>query len=152
MKPRSTKPTPEPPIDEQCIYTCGPYRGYSGRAVFDGAAKLFHGEVLGTRDVITFQGRTVDATRQAFVDSVDDYLALCRERGEEPEKAFSGRFVVRIAPDLHRRLSNLAELQSKSLNALLAAEIEKLVEAPRPRPRSQTRSKPVKTQRMRRSS
>jgi len=58
------------------------YKGYTGRVEFDDEADLFHGEVIGLRDVITFQGRTVDEVKRAFHDSVDDYLAFCAKRRE----------------------------------------------------------------------
>ena len=35
------------------------YKGYLGYVVYDDEAKLFHGDVIGLRDVITFQGTTV---------------------------------------------------------------------------------------------
>ena len=76
------------------------YKGYTGKVEFDDEAEIFHGEVIGLRDVITFQGRTVDEVKGAFRESVDDYLAFCAKRGEEPEKPFTGKFVVRIPPDL----------------------------------------------------
>ena len=52
------------------------YKGYVGMVEFDDEADIFHGEVVNLRDVITFQGRSVDALRQAFEESVDDYLAI----------------------------------------------------------------------------
>lgn len=63
------------------------YKGYSGHVELDDEAGLFHGEVLDTRDVITFQGTSVEELIQAFRDSIDDYLEHCRKRGEEPELA-----------------------------------------------------------------
>ena len=66
------------------------YKGYQGSITFDDEAGIFHGEVVGTRDVITFQGKSVEALRQAFRESVDEYMAFCRERGKEPETPFSG--------------------------------------------------------------
>lgn len=62
------------------------YKGYEGSASLDAEVGLFTGEVINTRDVITFQGATVKALRQAFEDSVDDYLEFCAARGEDPEK------------------------------------------------------------------
>ncbi len=62
------------------------YKGYCGDVVYDDDAELFHGEVIGLKDVITFQGTTVSEIEQAFKDSVDDYLMWCQERGEEPGK------------------------------------------------------------------
>lgn len=43
------------------------YKGYQGHVVYDDEAKIFHGEVINTRTVITFQGQTVDEIEQAFV-------------------------------------------------------------------------------------
>ena len=57
------------------------YKGYEGVADFDEEARIFSGEVIGLKDVITFQGSSVDELEQAFHDSVDDYLAWCKEGG-----------------------------------------------------------------------
>jgi predicted HicB family RNase H-like nuclease len=105
------------------------YKGYLGQVEFDDEAGLFHGEVVGTRDVITFQGRTVDELRAAFRDSVDDYLDWCAERGKMPDRPYSGRFVLRIDPALHRRLDLAARRRGKSVNAFIGQALEQLVEA-----------------------
>jgi predicted HicB family RNase H-like nuclease len=101
------------------------YKGYVGRVEFDDEAGIFHGEVVNTRDVITFQGATVEELRAAFHASVDDYLAFCQKRGEEPEKPYSGQFVTRVSPALHRKISNAAAVAGKSLNAWVAEQLEK---------------------------
>ncbi len=54
------------------------YKGYWGEVTFDDEAKIFHGEVIGLKDVITFQGKNVDEIEQAFKDSIDDYLTWCQ--------------------------------------------------------------------------
>jgi predicted HicB family RNase H-like nuclease len=59
------------------------YKGYLGRPEFDDEAGLFHGEVVGPKDVITFQSRSAAKIEQAFRDSIDDYLEFRTERGEE---------------------------------------------------------------------
>ena len=61
------------------------YKGYVGEVLYDDEAKLFHGEVIGLKDVITFQGTTVKELEKAFKDSIYDYLVWCKERGEKPE-------------------------------------------------------------------
>jgi predicted HicB family RNase H-like nuclease len=58
------------------------YKGYIGAVEFDAEARIFHGEVINTRDVITFQGRTVDELEQALRDSVDDYISWCEDASE----------------------------------------------------------------------
>lgn len=60
------------------------HKGYRGRAELDLDTGIFHGEVLNTRDVITFQGTREDELEPALRESVEDYLAFCAERGEEP--------------------------------------------------------------------
>ena len=60
------------------------YKGYHGEFSFDDEAGIFHGEVVGTRDVITFQGQSVDDLPTAFRDSIDAYLDFCARRGLEP--------------------------------------------------------------------
>ncbi len=92
------------------------YKGYTGHVEFDDEARLFHGEVLDTRDVITFQGRSVDEIETAFRESVDDYLAFCAERGEAPDRPFSGRLMLRLPKDLHRDVFIGARREGKSLN------------------------------------
>ena len=57
------------------------YKGYNGKVEFDEEAGIFHGEVVDLRDVITFQGKSVDELEKAFQDSINDYLEFCEERG-----------------------------------------------------------------------
>jgi len=57
------------------------YKGYVGIVEYDGKAKIFHGEVVNTRDVITFQGKTVDEIEKAFQESIDDYISWCEQDG-----------------------------------------------------------------------
>jgi predicted HicB family RNase H-like nuclease len=105
------------------------HKGYIGRVEFDDEANIFHGEVINTRDVITFQGTTVYELRQAFEDSVEDYLEFCSERREQPDKPFSGKFVLRTTPALHRDIFIAAKQAGKSLNAWVAEQLEKIVHA-----------------------
>ena len=100
------------------------YKGYTGKVEFDDDGDIFHGEVIGLRDVITFQGKTVDEVKQAFCESVDDYLAFCAKRGEEPEKPFTGRFMLRLTPDLHRKVFIAARQSGASLNAWIVRTLE----------------------------
>ena len=62
------------------------YKGYQAAVEFDKDGEIFHGEVMNVRDVITFRGRSESELKKAFAGSVEDYLAFCRERGEEPER------------------------------------------------------------------
>ena len=96
------------------------YKGYLGRVEYDDEADVFHGEVINLRDVITFQGETVQELRLAFQESVDDYLAFCIPRNKEPERPYSGTFIVHVPPELHRDAALQARLRNKSLNTWVA--------------------------------
>ncbi len=101
-----------------------PYKGYRASVTFDEDALLFHGEVLGIRDVVTFAAKTAEELRQAFHDSVDDYLNWAKEDGFEPEKPFSGSLSLRASPELHRRMAEAAARQAKSLNQWMVEALE----------------------------
>lgn len=99
------------------------YKGYTGH-VFDDEAGIFHGEVLDLRDVVTFQGTSIDELEQAFKESIADYLEFCQTRGEEPDKPFSGRLMLRLSPQLHRRAYTSSKREGKSLNQWIAERLE----------------------------
>ena len=100
------------------------YKGYTGIVDFDEDARLFHGEVVGLRDVVTFQGRSVNELEKAMADSVDFYLSWCEERGKKPEKPFSGKLLVRTSPELHSRAAVAAARLGLSLNKYIERAIE----------------------------
>ena len=103
------------------------YKGYQAIFKYDDEAELFHGEVIDTRDVIFFEGTSVEDLNKEFRFSIDDYLAMCAERGQEPDKPFSGRIPLRISPEVHRAANAVAKSEGKSLNAWLAETIERAV-------------------------
>lgn len=98
------------------------YKGYFGTVEADEG--IFVGRVAGLRDVITFEGTTFAEIEQAFRDSLDDYLAFCAERGEPPDRPYSGKIALRVSPDAHRRAAMQAKALGLSLNQWIAQRIE----------------------------
>lgn len=98
------------------------YKGYVGTVEADDGA--FIGRVTGLRDVITFEGETFAEVEQAFRDSIDDYLAFCAERGELPDRPYSGKIPLRVDPEIHRRAAQRAQAEGVSLNQWIARRIE----------------------------
>ena len=92
------------------------YKGYIGNVEYDDNAKIFHGEIINTRDVITFQGKTVDELETAFNESIDEYISWCEEEGVSPEKPYSGKFNLRLSPELHREVAITARRMNISIN------------------------------------
>lgn len=100
------------------------YKGYTGIVEFNEQARIFHGEVVGLRDVITFQGTSVEELEKDMAEAIDFYLDWCEERGKEPEKPFSGKFTVRTSPYLHSRAAVAAARVGVSLNKYVEKAIE----------------------------
>ena len=115
------------------------YKGYYAIVQFDDDAGVFHGDIIGTRDTITFQGETVAELRQAFQDAIDDYLAVCAELGHEPSKPYSGRIEIRIAPDMHRFADEAASKVGQTLDEWLTETVERAAEETLDRPLQQWR-------------
>ena len=103
------------------------YKGYQGRFDYDPEADIFDGQVMNLADIITFQGRSIDELKPALEDSVEDYLDFCNVKGKTPEKPYSGRFNVRIAPELHQRIAVNAAREGVSLNNWVAKTLSKVV-------------------------
>lgn len=100
------------------------YKGYSAHVEFDSEAGVLHGEVANISDVVTFQATSVEELKQEFKTSVNDYLEYCAQQGREPARPYSGRFVVRMPPDLHRAVAEAARRQGQSLNRWVVSACE----------------------------
>ena len=106
------------------------YMGYIANVVYDESIGAIHGTVIGLRDVITFEAESVGELEQAFHDSVDDYLEFSAELGREPERSSSGKFNVRVPPDLHRRIVYRAELDNMTMNSWFVRTLASSVAKP----------------------
>ena len=92
------------------------YKGYYGVVEFDAEAEIFHGEVIGLTDVITFQSDTAKGVKEEFKASIDDYLEHCAELGREPNKYYNGNISIRATPELHRLIDATARKKGTSMN------------------------------------
>jgi predicted HicB family RNase H-like nuclease len=98
------------------------YKGYAARIEYSDEDGCFVGRVAGIRDIITFDGESVEELRRAFEEALDFYLTTCAKRGETPQKPYSGKLMLRIPPEVHAHAAMMAEAQGKSLNQW-AAEV-----------------------------
>ncbi|MEA1911960.1 MAG: type II toxin-antitoxin system HicB family antitoxin [Spirochaetota bacterium] len=92
------------------------YKGYTAKIEFDPDDDILFGNLLGIRDTVGFHGETVNELKQAFHEAVDFYLESCEKAGREPNKPFSGKFMVRVNSSLHNEVAIAAANAGKSLN------------------------------------
>ena len=92
--------------------------GYSARIEYDPEIDIFRGEILGLSGGADFYGRTPKELRTEFRKSVTVFREVCKEKGNEPRRSYSGKFNLRISPELHEKLAIAAQAEGKSINAL----------------------------------
>jgi predicted HicB family RNase H-like nuclease len=101
------------------------YKGYLGIVTYDDEAGTFFGRVNNLpRNAITFEGSSVEDLRTAFRESVDTYLKCCKDRGETPDKSYSGKFNIRIPSALHAKAVVKARARGVSRNDFVMKAIE----------------------------
>ncbi|MBC7907434.1 MAG: type II toxin-antitoxin system HicB family antitoxin [Rhodospirillaceae bacterium] len=103
------------------------YKGYTAKVSFDDEAMIFHGEVAGIADVVTFQADNAGELVTAFHDSVNDYLEFCAAEGKDPDKPFSGTFIVRGEPELHRSITQAAAIKNMNANQWVLSALRRQV-------------------------
>lgn len=96
------------------------YKGYVGTVEYSQEDGCLHGRIVGIHDIISYEGESVTEIIRAFEEAVDDYLQHCASMGKEPNKPYSGKFMVRIAPELHASLAIEAKSLKRSLNQLIS--------------------------------
>ncbi len=101
------------------------HRGYTGTFEYDPELDIFSGHIVDLRDVIYFEGASVKELRNSMKAAVDDYLELCIERGEEPDKPFSGQVRLRMDTRLHHAVAVAAASTGVSLNSFIVDALER---------------------------
>jgi len=101
------------------------YKGYTAGPIdFDPKENTFFGTVSGLKDVIHFEGSTAKELARAFRASIDSYLEYCEETGQEPDRPYNGKILLRTDPELHRKAALRAAVEGVSLNRWISRQIE----------------------------
>ncbi len=101
---------------------------YHARIEYDPDMDMFRGEILGLTGGADFYGRTPDELRAEFRNSLKVFLEVCREKGIQPRHNYSGRFNLRIPPELHEQLAGIAKAEGKSLSSLAREALQNFVQ------------------------
>ena len=101
------------------------YKGYVGTVEFSEEDGIFYGKVMGIRSLISYEGENAKELVADFHGAVDDYLAVCKAEGKEPEIAFKGSFNIRLSPELHKKLYIYSTAHQMSINKYIEEILEK---------------------------
>lgn len=100
---------------------------FQAKIEYDPELDLFRGEILGLNGGADFYGKNPRQLRAEFKKSLEVFLAVCQEKGIEPRRNFSGKFNLRISPELHEKLAITAQVEGKSINAIAQEALKKRV-------------------------
>lgn len=103
------------------------YKGYHTKVEFDSEECVLRGKIEGINDLVNFECEDIKRVEKEFHEAVDDYLEFCKEVGKEPDKEYKGTFNVRINPELHKRLANMAMKNGDTLNTTVEKAIQEYV-------------------------
>jgi predicted HicB family RNase H-like nuclease len=103
------------------------YKGYDGSVEYSAEDRVLHGQLLGIRDAIVYEGADVDSLESNFRAAVDEYLAFCTTEGKTPDRPFKGSFNIRVGTDLHKRAALFAEEHNEKLNAVVSKALEEFL-------------------------
>ena len=104
------------------------YKGYVAKVDYLPDTKELMATSVNIRDVITAVATDAHDLEREFQESVEVYLESCAEDNVDPERPFSGRFNVRMAPELHQKAVLLASSENRSLNDLIVDSLRARVE------------------------
>ena len=90
--------------------------GYRAVIQYDPDIEMFRGEFIGLNGGADFYAEDINGLRQEGEISLKVFLDMCQEEGVEPRKEYSGKFNLRVSPELHAEISARAAADGKSLN------------------------------------
>jgi predicted HicB family RNase H-like nuclease len=103
------------------------YKNFIGSVEYSEPDKILYGKVLGIDGLISYEGQNVDELEQDFIDGIEHYLSVCKERGITPQKSYTGAFNIRIPSDMHGKAVLKAQELGMNLNTFVKSAIgEKL--------------------------
>ena len=103
--------------------------GYQAKIEYDAELDVFRGEILSLNGGADFYGKNTEELRTEFKKSLKVFLDVCREKGIEPRRNYSGKFNLRIPADLHEKLAIVAQAEGKSINTVAEEALKQRVAA-----------------------
>jgi predicted HicB family RNase H-like nuclease len=95
---------------------------------YDPAVDMFRGEFVGLNGGADFYATNISELRNEGKVSLKVFLDMCKEEGINPHKQYSGKFNLRVPPELHAEIAAKAAAEGKSLNKLVTAMLDQAIQ------------------------
>lgn len=101
--------------------------GYDAVINYDPEIEMFRGEFINLNGGADFYASDIEGLHTEGKLSLNMFLEMCKEDGVSPKKQYSGKFNVRITPELHESLVLKAAAAGKSINQVVVESIAESV-------------------------
>jgi predicted HicB family RNase H-like nuclease len=103
------------------------YRGYDGSIIHDEEDSLYHGKILGLRDMVIYHGDTPGEAERIFREAVDEYISDCEEEGKELPKPFAS-LPANLPHDLQVKAALFAHEHHVDLESLFCSALSEFLD------------------------
>ncbi len=97
---------------------------YEAVISFDPEIAMFRGEFVGLNGGADFYADSIRKLKKEGEISLRLFLKFAEEKKIGPRKRFSGQFVLRLKPEVHKKYALMAKANNLSLNQILSQTLE----------------------------
>lgn len=103
--------------------------GHQAVISYDPDIQMFRGEFVGLNGGADFYAKDVDGLRREGRISLRVFIEACAEDGVDPRRHFSGKFSLRVDPEVHEAATIAAAARGQSLNQWAAEALRQAAKA-----------------------
>ena len=102
-------------------------QGYKAIIKYDPVIDMFRGEFVALNGGADFYAANIKELHKEGEISLKVFFEMCSEESINPHKEYSGKFNLRVPPELHAEVAAKAAAEGKSLNQCVADMIGEVV-------------------------
>ena len=102
--------------------------GYKAVINYDPVADKFRGEFTNINGGADFYATNIAELRKEGKVSLKVFFDICKEEGINPHKKYSGKFNLRVPPELHAEIAAKAAAEGKSLNKCVTDMLDQIIQ------------------------
>lgn len=104
-------------------------QGHKAIIHYDPETKMLRGEFVGLNGGADFYADNISDLHKEGEASLQTFLTVCQEQGIESYKHYSGRFNVRVSPQIHAAAVAAAAAKNISLNEWISQTLFQAIQS-----------------------